>query len=635
MKPLHRTLASLDRRQFLAAGLATSLSATLGCSNMLTRGQSPELDAEAEEGPELVGDYTRPWGLNWVRLESVALVTNLPNTGSDPPPGEARSRLIAEMMSHEVRGADKVLASPATSLVLCTAYLPPGVQKGDVFDVEVRVPSRSETSSLRGGWLMQTRLRQMQVLAGQVHSGSVDGLAQGDLLVDAVFEGSDDKVLETRARVLGGGVSAITRPMGLMVAKDGASIRMATMIGAAVNSRFYTFDAGVKKGVAVPKRDNYIDLAVSPRYKHNLARYLRVVRNIAVRENPVQRIERMQLLEKKLLEPTSAPLASLQLEAIGPEATATLKGGLASSDPEVRFYAAEALAYLDQPEAAAPLGQAARDEAAFRWHALTALASMTHVTALDALNELLHVPSIETRYGAFRALRTRNAVDPATKGELLEKKFRYHVVPTTGEPLVHIARSRIPEIVVFGHEQRLKNPKFLFAGRQIMVTTLENGDLKVGRFQAGQDTQYETCSTELDALIRTIARLGGGYSEVVQCLQEAHKAGCLEARLAVEALPRPNRKFYRDDDPLPEAPADEPGSEGAASSSASATADAGPPVERRAATPSPEMFTDGLEAGRARQQSRDDNPSAGEEYVAPEYQPKPGFLDKLNPFGGQ
>jgi flagellar basal body P-ring protein FlgI len=633
MMPLHRPLVSLDRRQFLAAGVAGGLSAIAGCSTPLTRGQSPE--PEAETGPELVGDSTRPWGLNWVRIESVALVTNLPNTGSDPPPGEARSRLVAEMMSHEVRQADKILASPTTSLVLCTGYLPPGVQKGDLFDVEVKTPSRSETSSLRGGWLLQTRMRQMQVLGGTVHSGSVDGLAQGDLLVDAVFNGSDDKVLETRARILGGGVSAISRPLGLMIARDGASIRMATMIGAAVNSRFYTFDAGVKKGVAVPKRDNYIDLAVSPRYKHNLARYLRVVRNIAVRENPVDRIERMQLLEKKLLEPATSGLASLQLEAIGPESVATLKTGLTSSDPEVRFYAAEALAYLDQAEAAAPLGQAARDESAFRWHALTALASMTHASALDALNELLHAPSVETRYGAFRAIRTRNAADPATKGELLDKKFRYHVVPTTGEPLVHVARSRNPELVIFGHEQRLKNPQFLFAGRQIMVTTLENGELKVGRFEAGQDTRYETCPSDLDSLVRTIVRLGGGYSEVVMCLQEAKKAGCLEARLAVEALPRPNRKFYRDDDPLPEAPADEPGKSGSeADSSAGASSD--PPVERRATTPSPEMFTDGLETGRARREAREDNPAvAGQDYISPEYQSKPGLLDKLNPFGGQ
>jgi hypothetical protein len=471
----------------------------------------------------------------------------------------------------------------------------------------------------------------MQVLSGAIHSGSVDALAQGDLIVDAVFDGGNDKVLETRARVLGGGVSAITRPMGLAIAKDGASVRTATLISNAINNRFFTFDAGVKKGVATAKRDNYIDLAISPRYKHNLARYLRVVRNIAVRENPVDRVERLQLLEKKLLEPTTAAQAAMQLEAIGPEAVGTLKTGLESGEAEVRFYAAEALAYLDQAEAAAPLGQAAKDESAFRWHALTALATMTHVAALDALNELLHVQSIETRYGAFRALRIRNAADPATKGELLERKFRYHLVPTSGEPLIHIARSRMPEIVLFGHEQRIKPPDSLFAGKQIMVAAQPNGDLRVAKYQAGEDPVYETCSTQLDQLIRTIVRLGGNYSDVVQCLQEARKAGCLEGRLAVESLPRPNRRFYRDDDPLPEAPPEEPGQAEAAG--APQAADAG--VVRRAATPSPELFTDGLEAGRDRRANAETKAAAGEPYVSPEYQPKPGVFDRLNPFGGK
>ncbi|MEX2174918.1 MAG: flagellar basal body P-ring protein FlgI [Pirellulaceae bacterium] len=637
MMPHLRSSHSLDRRRFFAAGLAGLASSAIagillpGCATPLMRGQTPEADPLAEPpGLELVGDSTRPYGLNWIKLEAVALVTNLHNTGSDPPAGDLRSRLIGEMMSHEVRKSDKVLASPTTSLVVVTGYLPPGVQKGDAFDVEVRVPSRSETASLRSGWLMQTRLRQMQVLQGTVHTGSVDGLAQGDLLVDAIFDGGEDKIYETRARVLGGGISKTTRQLGLAIAKDGASIRMSTMIGAAINDRFHAFEAGVKKGVAVPQRDNYIDLSISPRYQHNLARYLRVVRNIPLRENPVERIERLALLEKKLLEPATAALAALQLEALGNEGVPALTKGLPSNDPEVRFYSAEALAYLDQAEAAAALGKAAQDEPAFRWHALTALATMTHVSALDALNELLHVQSVETRYGAFRALRIRNAADPATRGEVLDKKFRYHLIPTTGEPLVHVARSRMPEIVVFGHEQRLKSPKFLFAGREIMVTTLENGDLKVGRFQAGYETKYETCSTELDKLIRTIVKLGGGYADVIQCLQEARKAGCLESRIAVEALPRPNRKFYRDDDPLPEAPADEPGSE-------SPGGESSPPLVRlRAATPSPELFTDGIETASANEKAQEEvRAVSGETYVAPEYQPQPGILDRLNPFGGQ
>jgi len=448
-------------------------------------------------------------------------------------------------------------------------------------------------------------------------------LAQGDVLVDAVFEGSTDKILETRGRVLGGGTSLISRELGLAISKNDASIRTSTLIGKAINQRFYALDSGVKKGVANPERDDFLSLTIAPRYKNNLGRYLRVIRNIPLRENAVERTERLQLLEKKLLEPTSCALASLQLEAIGNEAIGPLKQGLRSSDPEVRFYSAEALAYLDQPEAAAPLSEAAKKESAFRWHALTALATMTHVAALDGLSDLLHVPSVETRYGAFRAMRTRNPGDPTMKGEVLDKKFRYHVIPTTGEPLIHISRSRVPEIVVFGHEQRLKDVKLLRAGKRILIMPLENGDLRAGRYEPGQDTVYESLPAELDKLIRTVVKLGGGYAEVIQCLQEAKKAGCLEGRLAVESLPRPDRKYYRDDDSLAE-PLDGDAPEDSEASSTLA--------DRHVVTPAPDLFRDNLR-GSGSEDAEERKAIPGGTYIDPEYAPKkPSVLDKLNPF---
>jgi flagellar basal body P-ring protein FlgI len=609
--------AALDRRLFLAAGLA----ACCGCRAPLFRGQTPEI--EADRGLEFVGDFARPWGLNWVKLESVALVTNLDNTGSAPPPSEQRDLLKGEMQSHEVKDADEVLDSPQTSLVLLRAYLPPGVHKGEPIDVEVSVPSRSETQSLRGGWLMRSRLRPMEPLGGVVRLGNVDALAQGDVLVDSLFAGQTDKVLETRGRVLGGGVSLINREIGLALGKSDASIRMTTLIAKAINQRFFTIDAGVKKGAANPERDNYLGLSVSPRYKHNLARYLRVVRNIALRESPIERTARLQLLEKKLLEPTSSWLAAIQLEAIGTEALASLKQGLKSADPEVRFYSAEALAYLDQPEAAGPLGEAAKNESAFRWHALTALSTLTHVAALDSLSELLHVPSVETRYGAFRALRTRNAGDPTTKGEILDSKFRYHVIASAGEPLIHLTRSRVPEIVLFGHEQKLINLSLLSAGKQIMIHPLETGELRAGRYVPGQETVYETFGPELDKLIRAIVKLGGGYSEVIECLQEARQKGCLPGRLVVEAMPKPNRKYYREDDPLPEAP------EGDLSPSQSSEAG---PAERQPASPSPELFRDGLSSARA---DTDRQERRAEDLGETRTDKSPGFFDRLNPFGAK
>src|SRR5207249_2187509 len=162
---------TLGRRLFLAASL-TSIG---GCATPLFRGQTPEPESAIEEKKtEFVGDFARPQGLKWVKLEAVGLVTNLDNTGSDPPPSEQRQTLISEIQSHDVRQADKVLASPTTSMVYVTANIPPGAQKGDTIDLDVRIPARSETTSLRGGWLMQARLRQVEVLGGSALRGNVD-----------------------------------------------------------------------------------------------------------------------------------------------------------------------------------------------------------------------------------------------------------------------------------------------------------------------------------------------------------------------------------------------------------------------------------------------------------------------------
>ncbi|ADB15984.1 flagellar P-ring protein [Pirellula staleyi DSM 6068] len=652
MKP-HETMLQhrISRRAMLALGLAFCG----GCASPLMRGQTPEAPVEEFDPTRLnyVGDYTRPWGLNYVKLESVALVTNLANTGSDPAPSSQRQVLIGEMQSHDVKGADQILASPSTSLVLCRTFIPPGAQKGDTLDVEIRLPQRSETTSLRGGWLMQSRMRQMAALGGTIQTGQVEGLAQGDVVVDAIFQGTSDKVLETRGRILGGGVSLLDRKLGLSVRKEESSIRTSTLIGAAINQRFHTFDRGVKNGVAKPQRDDFLELAISSRYKHNLARYLRVVRKIAVKESPIERVARIGQLEGKLLEHKTSADASLELEAIGKEAIPSLLKGLKSSDREVKFYSAEALAYLDHADAAEVLGQYAKTEHAFRWHALSALTSMDQISALDALTDLLHESSAETRYGAFRAIRKRSPSDLTTKGEVLEKKFFYHAIHTLGQPMVHITRTTKPEVVLFGHDQKLKSPEALFAGKQIMVKGIEADQMKVICYAPGQEDRVEIVSSELDKVIRAIVKLGGSYGDVIQFLQEAKKGGYLDSRLAVEAIADPGRTYVRnaEGEEIPATTGEEASAEGSGDSSQPLTTDfpgdssestggsvsdddtsaEGAFPARKVQTPSGEVFG----SGPTLTPSESEKPrELTETYVDPEFQERPsgGFLDKLNPW---
>ena len=136
-----------------------------GCNYPLIRSQSPEsedleylAEEENEDGVELIGDVTVPLGLNYLKIEGVALVNGLDNTGGDSGPSSLRNALIGEMQSYDVKNPQKLLESPAVSLVVVRGYLPPGVEKGDSFDVEVVVPPKSKTTSLRDGYLLKMSL---------------------------------------------------------------------------------------------------------------------------------------------------------------------------------------------------------------------------------------------------------------------------------------------------------------------------------------------------------------------------------------------------------------------------------------------------------------------------------------------
>ncbi len=526
-----------------------------GCNSPLIRSQGPEprdlgqLAGPEQDDLETIGDITVPLGLNYLRIEGVAVVSGLNDTGSDPPPSGMKNALIGDIQSRDaVRNPEQFLASKRNAMVVVKGFLPPGVAKGDPFDIEIILPPQSQVTSLRGGFLMPCRLREMRVLKNEVHTGHISGLGEGDVLVESLYGGKDDPVLELQGRVLGGGQSQITRPLGLAV-RGNTSVRQSAKIGAAINARFFRLDRGGKRGVATPKRDNYIELSVPSRYKRNLNRYVRVIRAIALDETPGQRVVRTESLERQLLDPITCERAALQLESIGVDAQHVLLRGLASDDADVRFCAAESLAYLDVKEAAHILGEVAESQPALRWRALTALAAMDHLDAYESLTDLLQVDSAETRYGAFRSLRYRNAADPLVRGEALGGGFAYHVINSDGPAMIHFSKSVRPEIVLFGSQLPIEPPAFLFAGKNILIKGLKDGQLKVCRFGAGQvEDLSEICPATVDRLVRAVVKMGGNYGDLLEALQDARSRGYLHAKVAINAVPRPDRPRPSSDD---------------------------------------------------------------------------------------
>ncbi|MCX7416384.1 MAG: flagellar basal body P-ring protein FlgI [Planctomycetota bacterium] len=518
--------------------LLAATSLLVGCAGPAIRSQSPEIEAllSLEADTKLVGDYAAPWGVNAQRIERAALVTGLPGTGSDPPPNAQRKSLMADMQARGVIEPNKLLASNATALVWVHGYLPPGVRRGDRFDVYVEVPSDTETTSLASGWLMETRLSEMAVVGNRVRDGHVLGMTEGPLLVDPVSAGTIDSVSKLRARVPGGGVSLTSRSIGLILAPEHRSVALSKRIGDSINKRFHAVIRGSKRGVATPKTDRFIDLEIPPCYGGNLARYIRVVRCVAVIEPPGGRHARLELLTRQLADPVTSPAAALRLEAIGKEAIPTLRNGLDSKSAEVRFAAAEALAYLGESVAATHLAEAAMNLRSARPAALAALGMLDDANGIDALQGLLASPSAETRYGAFHALWKMDHTAPLVRGERLGDACSLHLLDVAGPPLVHMTRSHRPEIVLFGVAHPLADGLRAEAGANIVVV-VEGSQATVSCFKAGeQDEQLEVSAT-IDAVVRAIVQIGGTYPDAVQFVQQASSSRCLDSRLAFDAMP--------------------------------------------------------------------------------------------------
>lgn len=551
------------------------------CSGPIIRPQSPDPDDAVDDvSVRLIGDSTAPFGFDSMQVESVGLVKRLRGDGGDPDVGPLRGIILRDMQRRDVRYPNAELQSSDSAMVQVRAVLRPGIKAGERFDVEVKAPPEAHAVSLRGGYLLESDLTDVAILGGRWAEGRRWARAKGPVLIDPTAGKEDDAGRTQRGRILGGGIALKDRAMGLVIFEN-PSIVLSQRIGGAINQRFnMTNRSGIRVPVATPKTPEYIELVVHPRYEDNVARYVRVVRSIAVAERPLERAKRLESLERRLLDPVSAQGAALQLEAIGEEAIPTLKAGLVSSDPEVRFYSAEALAYLDQSEAAPVLALIARDDRGFRAHALAALSAMDSASAFEELRMLLTAKSVETRYGAFRSLWAMDSNDSLTRGQWQGQEFCLHELPQLpGEPLVHVTRSYRPEVVLFGAVPRLKTPLLLEAGKEIVIRSDDAGRLVVSRFSLYKDdiddhSPIDRLEVDADvaSVVRAIAEVGGRYPDVLEALNSAKQKGYLTCRFEIDALPDPGRSHAADPNLELEAKDAEEGS------------------RRKAAGPTPELF---------------------------------------------
>jgi flagellar basal body P-ring protein FlgI len=560
-----------NRRKVLAMGTSAAALAMLGADG-------PKLPFARKEQPlkgdETIGDLAYVRSKGEVRVEGVGLVVGLEGTGSDPEPSRYREKLLAKMRAAMVRQSEKVLASRNNSLVIVRGVVPVGITKADTFDIDVELTPGSSTTSLEGGVLLKTELTQVSYVQGQELEGKVLGSVAGPVVTGRPGDPSNVKV----GRILGGARVRYDIPYLLIINENRKNVKTAAVLQAVVARRFFRLDGVEQKGMAEAKTDQTLELGVPQIYHQNQPRFFQVLQLLPIVETPELRASRLEQWGKDLLDPKKAGVAALRLEGLGSNAIETLKKGLESPEFNVRFFSAEALAYLGDASGADILARTAVERSEFRAFALAALAASDQVTSVARLRELLGHPEVEVRYGAFNALRTLDENDvflgkvrvlddevPApseddsgdamayqiavarARRNRVSDPFSLYLVESDGPPLIHVSNTRRSEIVVFGRRQRLLPPMVLGDPASVMINASPDDQAvqitRIAKSGTEVPDQHVTSRLEVGEVIREASNLGATYPQIVAILRAAQAQRNLEGPLVVDALPGANLDY--------------------------------------------------------------------------------------------
>lgn len=549
----------LRRRDFsllLATLAGGGLMASSGCS-LFSRRSEEDLAAAAHREklltvpamPDWVKQAAVPHGLNFVSVESVAAINQLPGTGGSIPPSPMRDELVEEMKRRDVSDPQLFLERPETALVRVQAIIPPGARRGDPLDIRILSPPQTNATNLHSGWLLESRLRQRQMLSGAVRKSEVMVIGTGRVLTRANVENGEDENLRLEGYVLGGGRIQQDRRLGLVIRPEFQHAKLAAKLAHEINQRFYYYSGTSKGGIARAVEDDFIEIQVHQRYRRNIHRLMAVVGNVYVRGEGGDVQARLADLGRQLNDPVTAANAALQLEAFGQTGVPTLLEGQKHSSAEIQFYSSEALAYLDRGEAVDPLEKLAAEEPAFRYPALLALETMEGRASLDALQSLLHHNSIETRYGALRAIRRRSDGQVMLRPVKFGSDVDFYHIPSQADGFIAVSTAERPEIVCYGQDPAVRISDFLMGPGGLMVQPDKEdpSKLAVSCFRPGAADRRTSCSADVSGLLQAIIQVGGNYGACVEILRAAKDRSFIDCGLAISPLPEAMREYHRPD----------------------------------------------------------------------------------------
>ena len=243
----------------------------------------------------------------------------------------------------------------------------------------------------------------------------------------------------------------------------------------------------------------------------------------------------------------TAQRGAVELEAIGNDAAKeVLVSGLMSSDPEIRFFSAYSLSYLDRSEAIPVLMELARYEPAFRPLCLVGLTVNEDSLAREALEELLQEAEPELRFGAFWSIRDRNPNDFVLSGEAIGQSIHFVQVPSS-VPLLTISFQKKKEIVLFGNSVEITLRDQLTPTPSLKISSAPGDQIKLTKRHNDGAVMNAIVASDVVSLLRAMGTIEASYNDIVHTLDTLSSRQALSMPLALNPRPFAGREYQRKD----------------------------------------------------------------------------------------
>ena len=470
--------------------------------------------------PRLIGEVTTSLGMSPSHYDSFAVASSLPGTGGIVRPGVQREWILDEMRTREIESPEAFLDDPSTALVKLRVIANPCDSKGDILDVQVENSTECIATNLTEGYVLESRLCELAMLQGRLRTSEPKATASGEVVILPTSFTRQSEMTPLRGVVIGGARLKQDQPVGLRVDTEFRHVIVTKAIEKAINSRYFFKDSNKQTMVAEGTSDWYVGIRTVPKYKHDSAHFMSVIKCTGFGETLDEQQERLLGCRKLLADPATCRRAAAELEAIGTDAAKeTLIGGLSSSDKEVRFYSAYSLAYLDCKDSVPVLLELAQSTPAARELCLVGLVVNDDSSAREALEQLLQEPDPDLRFGAFNAIRRRNPTDMSVKGVVIGKNFQFVQIPSS-TPLLTVSLQKQKEVILFGSNITVSLIAPVSPTQLLTLTPMLGDQIKLTKRHTNGEIRKAIVASDIVSVLRGLGNIDASYNDVVHTVNQ-------------------------------------------------------------------------------------------------------------------